>query len=139
MAGCGDQASRPSEPPTTNQNAANPVAAVDAKSNATYKKLVGRWERPDGGYVLELRSVDAEGKFEAGYFNPSPIHIEQAAASTEQGATKLFILLRDANYPGCTYKLTYDPQADQLHGQYYQAAMQETYDVVFARLKETGP
>jgi hypothetical protein len=43
--------------------------------------------------------------------------------------------LRDANYPGCTYNLKYDPQTDQLFGQYFQAALQETFDVTFARVK----
>ena len=51
------------------------------------------------------------------------------------GATKVTVVLRDANYPGCIYKLAYDEQADQLFGTYFQAAMGQTYDVVFARLK----
>ena len=45
------------------------------------------------------------------------------------------IELRDVNYPGCTYTLEHNMQTDQLFGQYYQAAVQETYEVVFSRLK----
>jgi hypothetical protein len=96
---------------------------------------VGKWERPDGGYILEIKSVDASGKLDAAYFNPDPIHVERAAAMRDKGTNKVFIELNDANYPGCTYNLTHDPQSDQLYGQYFQAAMQQTFDVVFARVK----
>jgi len=33
----------------------------------------------------------------------------------------VFIELRDVNYPGSTYSLTYEPASDQLKGIYYQA------------------
>ena len=59
----------------------------------------------------------------------------QARAYQEGGLTLVFIELRDQNYPGCTYTLTYDARSDQLFGQYYQATMQQTFDVTFARLK----
>ncbi|MSR65852.1 MAG: hypothetical protein EXS24_00570 [Pedosphaera sp.] len=117
------------------ENVATTNAAAPAKLNPLFEKLIGRWERPDGGYVLELRSVDAEGKFDAGYFNPGAIKVERAQAFSEAGTTKLFVILRDVNYPGCTYKLSYDSKADQLFGEYFQAAVQETYPVTFARLK----
>ena len=127
-----NQKPSPQAPPAPATNQA--VSAASAPK-ADYAKLVGRWQRPDGGYVLELQSVDAEGKFAAGYFNPSPIHVERAIATTTAGALKVFVLLQDVNYPGCTYQLTYDAATDQLFGQYFQASMQETYDVTFARLK----
>ena len=73
---------------------------------------------------------------DAGYFNPSPIKVSIARAYQEGGDIKVFIELRDENYPGCTYKLSYDAKSDQLFGQYYQASMQQTYDVAFGRLKE---
>lgn len=106
------------------------------KLKADFSKLIGRWERPDGGYVLELKSVDAQGKLEAKYLNPNPINVEQASATAEADAIKVFVILRDQNYPGCTYKLTYDAKADQLFGKYFQASMGETYDVTFGRLKD---
>jgi len=34
-----------------------------------------------------------------------------------------------------TYTLTYDPRRDQLEGVYFQAAMQQRFDMVFVRLK----
>lgn len=108
---------------------------VASEPKAEYQKLVGKWERPDGGYVLELRSVNGEGVFEVGYFNPSPINVERAIAYAEDGKTRVMAVLRDVNYPGCTYKLTYDPGTDQLYGEYFQAAMGQTFQVTFGRLK----
>ena len=96
---------------------------------------MGKWERPDGGYVLEIKSVDASGKADAAYYNPNPINVSRAAAWRDKGTTKVAVELRDENYPGCTYTLEYNPQTDQLSGQYYQAAQQQTYEIVFSRLK----
>src|SRR5688572_32311284 len=105
VAGC-KPGNPPTAAPTPAETATNSAAA--AKPNPAFEKLTGRWMRPDGGYVLDLRSVDAEGKVDAGYYNPSPIHVAGARAYTEGGATRVFVELRDVNYPGCTYKLTYD-------------------------------
>lgn len=137
LAGCGPENARTARGPEAagaGSNAAATGAAPAARPE--FQKLLGKWERPDGGYVLELRNVDAAGKFEAGYFNPSPINVSRALALQEGGAIKVFVELRDVNYPGCTYSLTYDASVDQLHGQYFQAAVQQTYDVAFGRLKE---
>ena len=109
--------------------------ATAPKPSAELEKLKGRWERPDGGYILEIRGVDAAGIVDAAYLNPSSIHVSQARAYREAGETKVFVELRDVNYPGCTYKLVLDSKNDQLFGQYYQASMQQTYEVTFARLK----
>ena len=75
------------------------------------------------------------GKMDAGYFNPRPINVSRAEASQEGTMIKVFIELRDANYPGSTYTLTYDPVRDELKGVYFQAALQQSFDVVFVRLK----
>ena len=72
----------------------------------------------------------------AAYFNPAPIRISQAKASRKDGALEVFVELRDVNYPGCTYRLAYNPQADQLEGVYFQAALGEEFPVVFVRLPE---
>jgi hypothetical protein len=125
--------------PAPTEHAASPstnIPSVPSKPPLQFTRILGRWERPDGGYVLELRTVDSQGKLEANYFNPGPIHVERAAALSENGATKVFVLLRDVNYPGCTYSLTYDDKVDQLYGQYFQASQQQTYDVTFARLRD---
>jgi hypothetical protein len=108
--------------------AKTPVAA-----SSVFQKLVGKWLRPDGGYVIEVKSVDKSGKMDASYYNPKSIHVSKAQASREGTTTKVFIELRDVNYPGSTYNLTYDPQSDQLQGIYYQAAMRESFEVFFTR------
>lgn len=131
LASCGSRTETAALPQVQDTN--TPSSAPTVKPE--FLKLVGKWQRPDGGYVLEIRSVEPSGKVEAGYFNPNPINVSRAAAMREGGTTKVFVELRDENYPGCTYSLTYDPQSDQLFGQYYQAAVQQTFDVVFARMK----
>ena len=100
-----------------------------------FDRLQGRWQRPDGGYVLEIRSIDANGKMAAAYFNPRPINVSQAEAALDGTTIKVFIELRDVNYPGATYHLTYDAEKDQLQGVYFQPALQQKFDVFFVRMK----
>ena len=130
---CGGKNEGPAVAVAPSSTASNAVAAAAARPE--FAKLAGKWERPDGGYVLEIKGVDAAGTMDAGYFNPNPIHVARAAAIYKDGAARVFVELRDVNYPGSTYSLTYDPQSDQLYGQYFQAAMQQTFDVTFARQK----
>lgn len=96
---------------------------------------MGKWERPDGGYVLEIKSVDSSGKADVAYYNPNPISVSRAVAWREKGTSKIVVELNDTGYPGCTYTLEHNPQSDQLFGQYFQAAQQETYEIVFSRLQ----
>jgi len=110
-----------------------PFNAEGAKSDI--KKLVGRWLRPDGGYILEISKVRANGPVDARYLNPRPIKVSVAEASYRGEELKVFIELQDAGYPGSTYTLTYDPQRDLLGGTYFQAALQQTFEVVFIRTK----
>ena len=105
-----------------------------ASTQPGFSRLVGKWLRPDGNYVLQVRMVGSDGKMEAGYFNPNPIHVSRAEASRDGAILKVFVELRDANYPGCTYTLRYDPGKDVMEGVYYQAALQESYDVAFVRM-----
>ena len=132
LVSCGSKTETPAPPPPPQTNAAPVAAAVSPELG----KLVGRWERPDGGYVVEIKGVDPGGKLEVAYYNPNPINVSRAVAWREKGASKLVIELRDVNYPGCIYTLEHNSQTDQLFGQYYQAAVQETYEVVFIRLKQ---
>jgi hypothetical protein len=113
--------------------AKEPIAALEPKGG--FDRLKGRWLRPDGGYVIEIKDIDPNGKMVAAYFNPRPINVSRAEASLEEAATKVFIELRDINYPGATYTLTYDPASDQLRGVYVQPALQQSFDVVFVRIK----
>jgi hypothetical protein len=112
------------------------MTASTSSGSSDVSILKGKWMRPDGGYVIDIRSVDpVSGKVEAAYFNPNPIKVAAAQFRQENRSLNLFIELRDVGYPGCTYKLSYDRQADQLKGVYYQAAVQESYDIYFVRLK----
>jgi hypothetical protein len=77
--------------------------------------------------------VDPDGRVDAGYFNPRPINVSRAEASMRGKAVKLFIELQAAGYPGSTYELMYDPGNDVLAGIYFQAAMQQRFEVVFVR------
>jgi hypothetical protein len=119
----------------TNPPAAAVVEAGKPPTESKFNALLGRWVRPDGGYVLEIRSVDSQGIIEAAYFNPNPIHVEKAAALREDGVTKVYVVLRDINYPGSTYTLAYDPLRDLLQGIYFQAIQQQNFEVAFQRLK----
>lgn len=95
--------------------------------------LTGRWLRPDGRYVLEVRA--AGGGVEATYLNPRPIHVARAEATRQGSIVRLFVELRAPGYPGSTYTLAYDPKRDELSGEYFQAALGQTFPVSFQRMK----
>ena len=99
------------------------------------ERLVGRWVRPDGGYVLEIRSAQADGRLDAAYLNPRSIKVSRAEWRREEGRLLVFVELRDVNYPGSTYNLRYVPDKDRLVGAYYQAVQKQTFDVEFAKQK----
>jgi len=105
------------------------------KMHYDFRKLIGRWLRPDGGYVIDIRKIDADGKVDAGYYNPQPINVSRAEVIGVDLGIKLFIELQDVGYPGSTYTLIYNPQKDMMFGLYYQAAMEQNFDVVFVRTK----
>jgi len=110
-------------------------AATETKGKAAFDVLKGRWLRPDGGYILQIRTIDAGGKIDAGYFNPRPINVSKAEVTQEGGKMKVFVELRDTGYPGSVYTLTYDPKDDVLRGVYFQAALKQSFDVYFTRMK----
>ena len=109
------------------------AATALSAENPDFTPLVGRWVRPDGGYIVHVRSVAADGSVDAGYFNPGKIHVAEARASIWKGLLKLFVKLQDKGYPGSTYTLYYYAEKDALAGFYYQAVIGKTYQVVFMR------
>ena len=114
------------------------AAAVDSTQSVVRideQRLVGRWVRPDGGYILELREIKKDGTLKAAYFNPRPINVARAEINRREGGISILIELRDVNYPGSTYNLRYDPKTDKLVGTYFQAVQKETYDIEFLRAK----
>jgi hypothetical protein len=122
----------PPAPPPAVLNATNPPAPA-VTLNPAFEKLKGRWLRPDGGYIVEIRGVDPTGKMDASYFNPKSINVAKAEAFLKGGVTTVFIELRDVNYPGSTYTLAYEPESDQLRGLYFQALQQQSFEVFFVR------
>jgi uncharacterized protein (DUF2147 family) len=95
--------------------------------------LVGSWVRPDGGYVIAIKSVGSGGDLQAMYFNPSPLPFAQAQAAREGGVLRVQFELRAGGYNGSTYKLRYEPATDRLVGIYYQAVAQQSFEVQFVR------
>ena len=118
---------------TTAPQGKPPVPAVQAQSG--FEILKGRWVRPDGGYTITIKSVDAGGKLDAAYANPNPPPFAKAEASRDGKTLKVFLELRAGGYNGSTYTLTYDPASDRLKGIYYQAVARQKFDVYFARAR----
>ncbi|MGE5256247.1 MAG: hypothetical protein ACM3KE_06220 [Hyphomicrobiales bacterium] len=100
-----------------------------------FAALRGRWLRTDGSYVIEIKSVEADGRMQAAYYNPNPINVFQAEATRSGAAITIFIELRAPGYPGSTYTLVHDAKSDQLKGIYHHAGLRQNFDVVFVRAK----
>ncbi len=109
------------------------VAFCSSYEPEDYKDLVGRWVRASGGYVLDIQTVQSDGKLELAYLNPRPINVSQALANTEAGRINVFVELRDRHYPGNYYTLTYDSQNDRLVGVYHHLGIGRNMDVFFSR------
>ncbi len=134
-------------PPTTNQvvttapptvASSEPTDAVKPLPAATRQKLLGSWQRTDADYAIEIRLVNEDCVTDARYFNPfnqRSINVAKATLTEQAGGAEFFMELRDVGYPGSTYTLRYDEPSDSFSGIYYQAAMQQSYDVSFQRLR----
>ena len=97
--------------------------------------LAGDWVRTDAEYRIQISELMNDGKMKAGYFNPASINVDKAKWAFESGLLKVFIELKDENYPGSNYDLIYIPEKDMLAGKYFQAVEGVTYDVGFVRKK----
>jgi len=113
-----------------------PAATIPQKKETPeFGKLVGSWVRPDGGYVIEISKIHPDGKVDAAYFNPRPIYVSRSTVSNKDGIIELFIELQGQGYPGSTYTLKYNPAYDAMVGIYFQAVIQQPFDVIFQRKK----
>ena len=97
--------------------------------------LVGDWVRTDASYLVKIIKVNRDRTLKAQYFNPNPINVGKANWEESYGSLKIIIELRDVNYPGSTYTLSYLPDRDVLAGDYYQAVEGITFYVEFTRNK----
>jgi hypothetical protein len=92
------------------------------------------WSAP-AGTTISIKAVDAGGKLDASYANPSPLPFYSAIATSDNSAIKLLFELRAGGYDGSTYTLSYDAGSDRLTGVYYQAVAKQEFEVVFVRAK----
>ena len=97
--------------------------------------LVGDWVRTDASYLIKIINVNEDGTLDAQYFNPNPINVGKANWEESHGNLELTVELRDVNYPGSTYTLSYLPDRDVLAGDYYQAVQGATFYVEFVKKK----
>lgn len=109
-----------------------------AEKEPDYTQIVGKWVRPDGGYVLDIQNVKDDGKLEAAYLNPKSINISKANANSDSGQIEIFVELRDTYYPGSYYTLTYDSQSDRLVGVYHHLGIGQNMNVYFSRKQNSG-
>jgi len=109
--------------------------ATESAARAAFGVLPGRWVRVQGGYVITINSVDADGRLDASYANPRPLPFHTAVATRDGDSLKLFFELRAAGYNGSTYTLNYDAANDRLTGVYDQVVVKQTFEVVFVRSK----
>ena len=121
-----------SSAPTSAAPATSPAIPAEVR-----QRLVGRWLRPDGGYVLSIKSIGEDGKADAAYNNPRAINVAKAQLTQEGGKTALFVELRDVGYPGSYYTLNYDPGLDQMVGVYHHLGLNQTFDVNFVRIGQS--
>lgn len=47
--------------------------------------LKGRWVRTYGGYVIEIKSIEAGDRMQVAYYNAEPIHASRAEAGRSGG------------------------------------------------------
>jgi hypothetical protein len=97
--------------------------------------LVGNWVRTDAPYRIQISELLDDGKMKAGYFNPKSINVSKAGWVNSGGVIQLYVEMRDTNYPGSNYTLTYIPERDLLAGNYFQAVEGTTFRVAFVRAK----
>lgn len=105
----------------------------------TSEQLIGRWNRTDGNYILEITPVKESKTVRVAYYNPKPIHIAQTKITSQNGAIKIFIKLQDKGYPGSAYTLHYILSDDVLKGTYFHAGLQQQFPSLFIREKKETP
>ncbi len=111
-------------------------AAADPGAPAEVQRMLGRWLRSDGTYVLELRGADRSGIVQAAYFNPKSINVSRSIWLRGAEGVQVVVELNDTGYPGATYVLGLAADGDRLVGKYNQPQMGQSFDVEFIRQKK---
>ncbi len=117
----------------SNLSASQPKMESKKTVPAGQDRLLGRWVRSDGGYVIEIREATSDGKLDAAYFNPNPINVGKSEWQLKDEKLIVVVELRDVNYPGSLYTLEFRDAEKRMVGTYYQAVEGTTFDVEFAR------
>jgi len=132
----------PSDPPTPDPQTTQPAVATrpaaTRPATASPARLVGRWRRKTGGYVLHIKQVREDGTLDAAYLNPQSINVARAQTTKQNGLIIVLVMLKDRGYPGNTYTLTYDAVADELTGVYRHRGLGRQFDVTFSRVDPAG-
>lgn len=110
-------------------------SVASAQTGNDEKGILGRWVRPDGGYVLEIQEIGNDGSLKATYLNPRPINVARAEIRRDNDTIHIIVELRDVNYPGSTYFLEYEKSTQRLIGTYYQAVEKTTFSVEFVKIQ----
>lgn len=96
--------------------------------------MQGLWVRADAPYLIEL-TENTNGELQASYFNRKSIHVEKTETAEKNGLLYVMVLLRDVNYQGSFYLLSYKRENDTLLGTYFHAASRQQFEVKFKRKK----
>ena len=115
----------------------NSESGISTSGSRDFDKnsLIGDWVRTDAQYLIRITEVKDDRTMTAQYFNPNPINVGKANWEQSYGNLKIIVEMRDVNYPGSTYTLSYLPDRDILAGEYYQAVEGLTFYVEFMRRK----
>ncbi len=97
------------------------------------KILIGTWQRTDGNYTIIIEAEKESNQLTAKYYNPRPINVSKSDFKMQNSNIIVFLELNDEGYPGCTYKLRYNKYKDTLSGDYFQAALNQTFSIEFKR------
>ena len=112
--------------------AAKGAAASPAAASAL-DVLKGSWVRPDGGYIIAIRSVGSNGQLDATYYNPKALPFAKAQAMQVDGTPRAVFELQAGGYAGSVYELTYDAANDRLKGVFRQVVVKQVFEVTFLR------
>lgn len=109
------------------------AARTTAAAMGSVDVLKGTWVRPDGGYRIVIQGIEAGGKLNAMYFNPSQLPFAKAQVSQEGSTFRVVLVLQAGGYGGSTYDLVYEPATDRLKGTFDQVVARQKFEVFFVR------
>ncbi|WP_281322931.1 hypothetical protein [Flavobacterium aestivum] len=106
------------------------------QSRKADKNLIkGLWGRTEGVGEINISEVRDNGLLKATFCNPKSINIEKAVWTNSSDVLRIYILLREDNYPGSSFSLNYIAEKDLLLGVYFDALTNISYTVSFKRVK----